>query len=37
MWFIFIVGILFLFEIPQKIYYAFKKRDDKIKEVKADE
>lgn len=33
-WFILMVGILFLFEIPQKVYYAVKKRDDKLKEVK---
>lgn len=33
-WTIIIVGFLFIFEIPQKIYYALKKHGNKVEEVK---
>ena len=36
-WAIIIAGLLFTFEIPQKIYYAIKKHGNKIEEVRADE
>lgn len=36
-WISMFIAILFLFEIPQKVYYAVKKRDNKIQEVKVDE
>ena len=32
-WAIIIIGLLFTFDIPQKIYYAIKKRGNKIEEV----
>lgn len=35
-WVLMIISILFLFEIPQKVYYAVKKRDNKIQEVRVD-
>ena len=36
-WTIIIIGFLFIFEIPQKIYYALKKHGNKVEEVKSDE
>ena len=35
-WAVIIAGLLFIFDIPQKIYYAIKKRGNKIEEVKPD-
>lgn len=36
-WAIIIAGLLFIFEIPQKIYCVIKKHVNKIEEVRADE
>lgn len=35
-WILVIIGFLFIFEIPQKIYYAVKKQSNQIEEVKPD-
>lgn len=35
-WAIIIAGLLFTFDIPQKIYYAIKKQSNQIKEVEPD-
>lgn len=35
-WIIIIIGLLFIFDIPQKIYYAIKKQSNQIKEVEPD-
>lgn len=32
-WAIIIIGLLFTFDIPQNLYYAIKKRGNKIEEV----
>lgn len=32
-WAVIIAGLLFIFDIPQKIYYAIKKRGNSIEEV----
>ena len=36
LWTIIITGLLFTFDIPQKIYYAIKKQSNDIKEVESD-
>ena len=36
LWTIIIIGLLFTFDIPQKIYYAIKKQSNDIKEVEPD-
>lgn len=36
LWTIIIIGLLFTFDIPQKIYYAIKKRGNSIEEVEPD-
>ena len=33
-WSFMIIGLLFTFDIPQNLYYAIKKRGNKIEEVK---
>lgn len=35
-WAVIIAGLLFIFDIPQKIYYAIKKRGNSIEEVEPD-
>lgn len=35
-WSFMIIGLLFTFDVPQKIYYAIKKRGNEIEEVKPD-
>lgn len=36
-WTIIIIAFLFIFDIPQKIYYAIMQHGNKLKEVKSDE